>query len=92
MVPVSIGPWLPELFEIFTRLSSYRAHGQGMILVCQTYQMSCPKRDEKVVKWLACLSLIYNICFSENLWYTCMVLEIVQFIFPVLCWGGMVAA
>lgn len=29
MVPVSIGPWLPELFEIFTRLSSYRAHGQG---------------------------------------------------------------
>lgn len=29
LVPASIGPWLHDLFDIFTRLSSFRAHRQG---------------------------------------------------------------
>ena len=30
LVPVSIGHWLNDLFDIFTRLSSFRARRQGM--------------------------------------------------------------
>ena len=30
LIPAYVGPWLPELFDIFVRLSSFRAHSKGM--------------------------------------------------------------
>lgn len=75
LVPASIGPWLHDLFDIFTRLSSFRAHRQGkmlfMMLLDVVFWNHLFIQLEMIMQWFpkpSCLGLLNNVlwvCLSK---------------------------